>query len=376
MSPLPPIHEMERASRDRDPAYDGVFWLAVRTTGIFCRPTCPARKPLPGNVEYLGTVREALFAGYRPCKRCRPLEAAGTPPEWVARLLAAAELAEGGRLRDAQIRALGIEPARARRHFQREYGLTFQAYCRSRRLGEAFDGLRRGAGLDDSGYEAGFESASGFRAAFARLFGAPPGSVAKGSKGSTGSIGATQVRIDWIESPLGPLVAGSDGTGICLLEFTDRRALEAQLAILQRRLGAVLVPGRDALLERLREELADYFAGARREFTVPLVEPGTPFERRVWEALLAIPYGETRSYAALARAIGSPGAARAVGAANGRNLIAIVVPCHRVVNADGELGGYGGGLWRKRWLLDLERGRMATASAGPEIDEPARAGIA
>ena len=166
------------------------------------------------------------------------------------------------------------------------------------------------------------------------------------------------------------------GAGICLLEFTDRRALEAQLATLQRRLGAVLVPGRDALLERLREELAAYFAGARREFTVPLVEPGTPFERRVWEALLAIPYGETRSYAGLARAIGSPGASRAVGSANGRNRIAIVVPCHRVVNADGELGGYGGGLWRKRWLLDLERGRLATGTAGPGIDERARAGIA
>lgn len=361
MSRLPSLAEMERASLDRDPAYDGVFWLAVRTTGIFCRPTCPARKPLPQNVEYLATVREALFAGYRPCKRCRPLEAAGTPPEWVTRLLAAAEQAEGGRLRDAQIRALGIEPARARRHFQREYGLTFQAYCRARRLGEAFDGLRRGADLDDSGYEAGFESASGFRAAFARLFGESPGAVAKNP------ATAACVRVDWIESPLGPLVAGSNGEGICLLEFTDRRALEAQLVTLKRRLAAVLVPGRDALLDQLREELAAYFAGERREFSVPLVEPGTPFERRVWDALVAIPYGETRSYAELARTIGSPGASRAVGTANGRNRIAIVVPCHRVVNTNGELGGYGGGLWRKQWLLDLERGERREERAAPAL---------
>src|SRR5262249_32136012 len=143
--------------------------------------------------------------------------------------------------------------------------------------------------------------------------------------------------------------------GICLLEFTDRRALETQLATVRRRFACAMVPGEHDLLERLQDELDEYFAGTRTEFTVPLVYPGSPFQRQVWEQLLQIPYGETRSYEDVARAVGTPAGQRAVGMANGQNRIAIVIPCHRVVNKDGRLGGYGGGLWRKQFLLDLER---------------------
>jgi AraC family transcriptional regulator of adaptative response/methylated-DNA-[protein]-cysteine methyltransferase len=143
--------------------------------------------------------------------------------------------------------------------------------------------------------------------------------------------------------------------GVCLLEFTDRRLLEARLAMAGRRFGAPVVPGANEHLERLRSELASYFAGSLRSFSVPLTYPGTPFQRRVWEQLLAIPYGETRSYQELAVAVGEPNAFRAVGRANGLNRIAILIPCHRVINKNGGLGGYGGGLRRKRYLLDLER---------------------
>jgi AraC family transcriptional regulator, regulatory protein of adaptative response / methylated-DNA-[protein]-cysteine methyltransferase len=159
----------------------------------------------------------------------------------------------------------------------------------------------------------------------------------------------------WLESPLGPLVAAASPRGICLLEFSDRRRLEGQVETMRRRFGCAVVPGQHPHLHRLSGELARYFAGELQQFTLPLDYPGTPFQESVWKALLEIPYGETQSYEAIARKVGVGGASRAVGRANGMNRIAIVIPCHRVVNKDGKLGGYGGGLWRKQFLLDLER---------------------
>jgi AraC family transcriptional regulator of adaptative response/methylated-DNA-[protein]-cysteine methyltransferase len=150
-------------------------------------------------------------------------------------------------------------------------------------------------------------------------------------------------------------VAGATAQGICLLEFTDRRMLEAQFSAVRRLFDAPALPGSNEHLERLEDEIQRYFAGTLREFTVPLLYPGTPFQQQVWNELLAIPYGETRSYQQLAAAVSSPQAVRAVGRANGLNRIAIVIPCHRVINKDGSLCGYGGGLRRKQYLLELER---------------------
>ena len=340
---LPPRREMERAYQRSDASYDGIFYLGVRTTGIFCRPSCHARKPRPENVEFFPGVREALFAGYRACLKCRPLER-GDQPGWVAELLRRIDTTPEARMRDRDLRALGLEPARVRRYFDARYGLTFQAYCRARRLARAFERIREGAPIDDAVFDTGFESHSGFREAFRKAFGAPPG-----------RLSADCVRLAWIDTPLGPMIAGATDAGVVLLEFTDRRMLEQQLATLRRRLRAALAPAPHRHLETLQRELAEYFAGARRSFTVPVSAPGTPFEERVWAALREIPPGETRSYEHIARAIGHPSAVRAVGRANGMNRIAIVIPCHRVVNKSGDLGGYGGGLWRKRRLLQIER---------------------
>ncbi|HMN46920.1 MAG TPA: methylated-DNA--[protein]-cysteine S-methyltransferase [Povalibacter sp.] len=165
------------------------------------------------------------------------------------------------------------------------------------------------------------------------------------------------VNVDWIESPVGPLLAGATRDALVLLEFSERAILEEQLETVRRRFDATIVPGRNRWLDALRTQLGEYFAGRRRDFDLPLAYPGTAFQEKVWSALLRIPYGETRSYIDLACAIGDAKASRAVGTANGMNRIAIVIPCHRVINANGELGGYGGGLWRKRILLDLERGQ-------------------
>lgn len=345
LTQLPPTSEMEAAYRRSDASYDGLFYLGVRTTGVFCRPSCPARKPLAKNVEYFASVRDAIFAGYRPCRRCHPLEVPGAHPAWVTRLIGEVQRDPGRRIRDQDLREMGIEPARVRRYFRRRYGMTFHAFARGYRLRGAFQRLREGADLDEVAVSHGFESHSGFRDAFGRLIGEAPGH----------SRAMGLVTVSWTESPLGPLVAGATDEGVCLLEFSDRRMLEGQLETLRRRVGPVL-PGTHPLLDQLQSELAEYFAGSRQDFAVPLSYPGTPFQVKVWNALREIPYGETRSYETLAWSVGTPRAHRAVGHANGQNRIAIIIPCHRVVRKDGTLGGYGGGKWRKQLLLDLERG--------------------
>lgn len=350
LAALPPVAEMRRAYRGADAAYDGVFWLGVRTTGIFCKPSCPTPvKPKPENVEYFGSVREASFAGYRACKRCRPLDASGATPAWVTKLLARIERDPSQRIRNPQLRAWGIDPARARRHFRKHFGMTFQGYARARRLGRAFEQIKQGIAMDEVAVGQGFESASGFREAFGKAFGSAPGQAS----------GTRVLQVSWIDSPLGPLVAAADDEAVCLVEFTERRMIEAQFDTLRKRLKCALVPGDNKLLQQLRRELAEYFAGTRRAFEVPLNYPGSEFQQKVWNALLKIPYGQTVSYEDIARAVGSPAAVRAVGTTNGLNRICVLIPCHRVVNKGGKLGGYGGGLWRKQALLALEKSQKA-----------------
>jgi AraC family transcriptional regulator, regulatory protein of adaptative response / methylated-DNA-[protein]-cysteine methyltransferase len=345
----PTREEMERAFARKDASYDGVFYVAVKTTGIFCRPSCPSR-PNPENVEFFPSVKECLFAGYRPCKRCHPLEANGKPPEWVRELMSRVEAASDARLKAADLRALGITPERARRWFLQHYGMSFTAWCRGHRLAGAFTRLRQGAALDDAIFDSGFESHSGFREAFTRVFGEAPG---------RSRHNGDRVVITILESPLGPLLAGATDQGINFLEYTDRRMLEHNLKAMRQRFGCAIVPGQHPLLERLRLELDEYFQGDRREFTLPLASRGTPFQDKVWQELRRIPHAQTISYDELARRVGQPTAQRAVARANGMNYIAILIPCHRVIGKDGSLTGYGGGLWRKRLLLELERtGRL------------------
>jgi AraC family transcriptional regulator, regulatory protein of adaptative response / methylated-DNA-[protein]-cysteine methyltransferase len=341
---------MDAAFRARDSSYDGIFFAAVMTTGIFCRPSCPARKPLPRNVKFYATAAEAISAGYRPCERCKPLVSAADPG-WLATLMERVESEPGRRIDDEELRAEGLDPTTVRRRFKARFGISFQAFQRARRLAAAFEVIKEGGSIDDAVFDHGYESHSGFREAFTRLFGDPP---ARAARGRADNEGGDFIRLARIESPLGPLVTGAVDKGICLLEFGDRHAIEAQAKALRTRfvLPAALSP--HPYLERLEVELAEYFAGERKAFDLPIVEPGTPFQEEVWAALREIPYGKTWSYAELARAVGNPRAVRAVAQANGRNRIAILVPCHRVVGADGGIGGSGGGVWRKKRLLEIE----------------------
>lgn len=341
---LPDGETMYRALVQSDPAFDGLFFTAVMTTGIFCRPTCTARKPNRENVVFFPTAREALLAGYRPCRVCRPVEPPDSTPEQVRTLLAEVEADPSRRLRDADLSARGIDPAGLRRWFKRNHGLTFQGYVRALRIGAAFGRIRHGDTATAAAFDHGWDSLSAFGEAFRKVMGASP----------TRAHGPA-ITMTRMETPIGPFLAGATDAGICLLEFVDRRMIETQLTRLARLFKAALVPGTSPHFDRLSDELRRYFAGELRVFQSPLDMSGTDFQRRVWSGLLSIPYGHTRSYSEQARLIGAPNAVRAVARANGDNRIAVLVPCHRVVGADGSLTGYGGGLWRKRWLLDLER---------------------
>ncbi len=341
---LPPRDVMFEAFMTRDARLDGVFFTCVRTTGIFCRPSCPARKPRPEHVEFFRTAQECLLAGYRACLRCRPVDEGA--PTAIQALLEALEREPGRRLTDGDLRARGLEPAFVRRWFNRHHGMTFHAFQRARRLGAALLALGVGAPVEATAWDHGWESVSGFDEAVRRSTG----------RSAATSRGAAVVTVARLETPLGAMLAGATERGVCLLEFLDRRMLETQLTRVRRVTRGVLTPGRTPALEQLERELAAYFAGARRSFDVPLDLRGTPFQEQVWAELRSIPYGHTRSYAEQARAIGRPSAVRAVARANGDNRCSIVVPCHRVIGADGALVGYGGGLWRKRALLALEQG--------------------
>jgi AraC family transcriptional regulator of adaptative response/methylated-DNA-[protein]-cysteine methyltransferase len=336
---------MYKALVEKNATYEGAFIAAVKTTGIFCRPTCTARKPKKENVEFFETSKDAILHGYRPCKVCSPLEAIGETPAYITAILR--ELADSPTLKfkDHGLRSRGIDPATIRRWFKKHHGITFHSYQRMIRINTAFKKIKEGATVTAAAFEAGYESLSGFNDSFKTALGVAP----------SASKHKSVISVTRIETPLGPMLAGAVDDGICLLEFTDRRMLETQLKIVARRFNAPIIQGTHALFGTLTRELLEYFDGKRKEFTVPLAAPGTAFQQKVWDELCRIPYGKTRSYKQQAEAIGMPEAVRAVANANGVNRISIIIPCHRVIGSDGQLTGYGGGLWRKKWLLDMEQ---------------------
>lgn len=319
--------------------------MGVKTTGIFCRSTCPARKPLRENVEFFPRAADALAAGYRPCQRCHPMELSGRVPAWLSPLLAAVDRDPTRRWTSGDIRACEIDPSRVRRWFQAHHGMTFLAYLRARRLGQAFSRLKEGAHVIEASLEADFDSVSGFCDALRQRVGTSPRKAEK----------HLALSVAQMTSPLGPIMIAGDEEAIYLVEFWDRRMLETQFAILKKRLNAVFFPGTSAPIEAIKVELGAYFEGRLRAFKTPCRAPGSDHQEAVWRALLDIPYGQTWSYGQVATRLGKPTAARSVARAVGENRFAIILPCHRVVGADGNLTGYGGGLWRKRHLLALEQ---------------------
>src|SRR3954467_7937972 len=244
MDLLPSSDLMYRALLERDSSYEGIFVVGVRTTGIFCRPTCSAKKPARQNVDFFPTASEALHGGYRPCLRCHPMDPEKRPPELIERLRAEVERAPDGRLTDKELAALSIDPSTARRQFKRHYGMTFQAYHRARRMGLALREVRKGGRVEEVQSESGFGSASGFRDAFARIFGDVPTTAARKQEG---------LFAERIETPLGAMLAIADDEGLRLLEFVDRRAMEREMTILRTRLQTNIVPGEHRYLTAVRK---------------------------------------------------------------------------------------------------------------------------
>jgi len=344
--PLPDDSTLYRALIERDPAYEGRAWVGVRTTGIFCRLTCPARKPRPENCQWFDSPAGATAAGFRPCRRCHPLgpEAEGDPV--IGRMLAALDAEPARRWTEADVAAAGLDPSTVRRAFRRHYGMSFLDFARQNRLRQGLRGLSGGAPVIEAQLDAGFDSASGFREAFARLFGHPPAAMVREETG---------LVAEWLDTPLGGMIAVADDRSLHLLEFTDRRELAAELRRLSAAMGGRIGLGRTAVTDAAEAQLGRYFAAESGSFDLPLVLHGTPFLREVWTGLQRIAPGETVSYGELAARLGRPTGARAVARAVGSNQIAVVIPCHRVIGADGSLTGYAGGLWRKQALIGIER---------------------
>jgi AraC family transcriptional regulator of adaptative response/methylated-DNA-[protein]-cysteine methyltransferase len=321
------------------------FQLSANSrNGVFCLPNCPAAGREPDTIPFESSL-EALAAGFKPCRKCKPLQRGEVDPDWLETLMAAVEVDPARRWHDADLVELGLDPSLVRRWFVANHGMTFHAYARLRRMGLALRQIQHGEPVADAVIAHGFETESSFREAFTQVFGNPPSAVDRESC----------IWVNRVPTPLGSMIVGVSDQGLCLLEFAERRMLDTQLKTLRQHLGRVFLPGDHPTMQWVKTELDSYFNNNLQEFTVPLQAPGTGFQEAVWAALRNIPYGETRSYADIADEIGHPSAVRAVGRANGDNRIAIIIPCHRVVGIDGELIGYGGGLWRKEYLLRLEQ---------------------
>lgn len=327
----------------RSADYEGQAYVCVKTTGIFCRLTCPARKPKRENTIFFDTIAACMHSGFRPCRRCRPLEQPGREPI-VDDLLAQLDSDPEVRWTEDELVRRGHDPSTVRRAFKRALGMTFHDIVRYRRLGEAARQLADGARVIDAQLDAGYDSPSGFRAAFQRLVGEAPAL----------SQNRELLFADWFDTPLGPMIAVADKTHLHLLEFHDRKALPTELEALQKRVRSSVAIGRTQAIDQIEAEIRGYFEGRLTAFKTPLALGGTPFEKHVWAKLVDIPIGQTRAYGDLAREMERPEVVRAVGRANGANQLAIIVPCHRILGADGSLTGYGGGLWRKQWLLRHE----------------------
>jgi AraC family transcriptional regulator of adaptative response/methylated-DNA-[protein]-cysteine methyltransferase len=337
----------------RDRSWDGRIIGAVSTTGIYCKPSCPARRPRREHVTFFKSAEAARAAGFRPCLRCKPDEV-GRDREAIARAVQLIEQAEEPPTLRELADAVGYAPHHFQRLFTRDLGVSPAAYARGLRTRRVEGALKANGRVTDAIYDAGYQSPSGFYSDARERLGMTPSAWRDGGRGAT-------IRWTTFDSPLGQMLIAATDKGICRLTFDDS---EASLRRLFPQAEIVRDEG------GLRELVAGALAAIERPLAapeLPIDVAGTAFQEKVWQELRKIPAGETRSYAEIAAAIGQPKAVRAVGTANGDNHVAVLIPCHRVIRSDGTLGGYAGGLNRKRKLLDAE-GHRAAAPELPLIE--------
>jgi AraC family transcriptional regulator of adaptative response/methylated-DNA-[protein]-cysteine methyltransferase len=325
----------------RDRSWDGRVIGAVKTTRIYCKPSCPARRPKREHVEFFLDGETAQAAGYRACLRCRPDEV-GRDREAVAKAVELIEAAEEPLLLADLAAAVGYAPHHFQRLFTRDLGVSPASYARALRARRAESHLEEDKPVTHAIYDAGYAAPSRFYADAEARIGMTPSAWRDGGRGET-------IRFVIADSPLGPLLVAATAKGICRLTFD-----EDESALKRRFPNADIRPDDGTIAEWVDSALAAISTpSAARE--LPIDVRGTAFQEAVWRELRRIPLGETRSYADIAKAVGQPSAVRAVGTANGSNPVAVLVPCHRVIRSDGSLGGYAGGLDRKRKLLEAER---------------------
>lgn len=333
--------EAAAAFARRDRAYDGRFVVAVRTTGIYCKPSCPARHPRPENITFYDRADDARAAGYRACLRCKPDEV-GRDRIAVAEAVAAIGAGEDT-IPLAELAArVGYAPHHFHRLFKRATGVTPAAYARAMRGERAAAALSEGGRVTDAIYEAGYSGPSRFYADGAKRLGMSPSAWRDGGAGVT-------IRWTVADTSLGRLLIAATDRGICRLAFD-----EDVLDLAKRFPKAEIAPGGAALAD-LAVRVVAQVERPGADHDLPLDVRGTAFQERVWQELQAIPPGETRTYAELAAAAGRPAAVRAVGTACGANHVAVLIPCHRITKSDGSLGGYAYGPDRKATLLARER---------------------
>jgi AraC family transcriptional regulator of adaptative response/methylated-DNA-[protein]-cysteine methyltransferase len=331
----------------RDAAFDGHFYVAVETTGIYCRPSCPARRPKRENVAFYNAAADAEAAGFRPCKRCKPDQPSlfQEHAEKVREACRLIETAEEEPKLDALARAVDLSPYHFHRIFKSALGVTPKAYATAHRNKRVREELSRSATVTEAIYGAGFNSNGRFYATSSKVLGMTPSQFRSGAPNS-------EIRFAIRGCTLGLVLVAASDRGVCAIFFgDDADGLERDLKKLFPHARFV---GDDPAFEQLTSKVIGFVEDPSIDLDLPLDIRGTAFQHRVWDALRRIPVGSTASYAEVAKRIGAPKSVRAVARACGSNRIAVAIPCHRVIGSDGSLTGYRGGIERKRALLAKE----------------------
>lgn len=342
--------EKWRAVEARDERFDGAFVFGVRSTGIYCRPSCPARRPQHGQVVFFANPEDAEQNGFRPCKRCRPKEGKDSPKKQLAsRACAYIESHATDKLTLSLLGShLGVSPHHLQRTFKQVVGISPREYVDACRVAKLKKELRVGKPVTKAAYNAGFSSRSRLYDRVPSKFGMTPGIYRKGGQG-------TRINYTIATSPVGRLLLAATELGVCAVCLGNSDA-DVENALM-REYPLAEVRRNDAALSNWVTELKQFLSGDGRDLDLPLDVRGTAFQWRVWKEIQSIPYGRTSSYDKIARSIGAPSATRAVARACATNPVALIIPCHRVVRKDTKLGGYRWGITRKQALLTLEQSR-------------------